>query len=259
MTPERLYRLRLYGHRGAPAHLPENTLPAFERALADGANSLEIDVHPTADGHFVVAHDPDGERMAGVSEHIRTSTLDQIKKWNVAVGTGRRDLDEHTVPTLSETLEAFPDIPLSIDLKPDEPDAVPPLLEVVARHGAEDRVTLASFSTRVVQRMRDLGYPGRTTLSKLEVGLLRFLPMAIARRFVSGNSAHIPVEHSGIRLDSRRFIARCRALGLRVDYWVVDDPEEARRLLDLGATGIMSDDPAAIAPVFNDLGMRNEK
>ena len=51
--------LRLYGHRGASALLPENTLPAFERALADGANALELDVHPTADGHFVVAHDPD--------------------------------------------------------------------------------------------------------------------------------------------------------------------------------------------------------
>jgi glycerophosphoryl diester phosphodiesterase len=129
----------------------------------------------------------------------------------------------------------------------------------VARHGAEDRVTLASFSARVVRRIRRLGYPGRTTLSKPEVAVLRFLPTALARIFVSGNSAHIPVEHSGIRLDGRRFIDRCRAIGLRIDYWVVDDPEEARRLLHLGATGIMSDDPARIAPVFGELGMRNEE
>ena len=99
---DREYRLRLYGHRGAPAHLPENTLPAFERALADGANSLEIDVHPTADGHFVVAHDPDGQRMAGVAEDIRSSTLDQVKKWNVAAGVGRDDLGHHSIPSRSE-------------------------------------------------------------------------------------------------------------------------------------------------------------
>jgi glycerophosphoryl diester phosphodiesterase len=244
------HKLRLYGHRGAPAHLPENTLPAFERALVDGANSLEIDVHPTADGHFVVAHDPDGQRMAGVAEQIRTSTLDQVKKWNVATGVGRDDLGHHAVPSLAETLEAFPDVPMSIDLKPDDPNAVPSLLEVVARHGAEDRVTLASFSTRVVHRIRRLGYPGRTTLSKSEVAVLRFLPGALAKRYVAGDAAHIPVVHGRIRLDGRRFIERCRALGLRVEYWVVDDPEEARRLLDLGATGIMSDDPALIAPVF---------
>lgn len=247
---ERQYDLRLYGHRGAPAHLPENTLPAFARALADGANALEIDIHPTADGHFAVAHDPDGQRMAGVAEHIKTSTLDQVKRWNVAAGIGRGDLGHHSIPSLEETLDAFPDVPMSIDLKPDDPDAVAPLLEVVARHGAEDRVTLASFSARVVHRIRRLGYPGRTTLSKAEVALLRFLPGALAKRYIAGNAAHIPVVHRGIRLDGRKFIARCRALGLRVEYWVVDDPAEARRLLDLGATGIMSDDPALIAPVF---------
>ena len=246
-----LHSLRLYGHRGASALLPENTLAAFERALADGANALELDVHRTADGHFVVAHDPDGERLAGVSEQIGTVGLDQVKRWDVAMTDGR-DLDRHRVPTLEEVLAAFPGIPMSIDLKPDDPDAVPPLLEIVARHDASERVTLASFSTRVVRRMRVLGYPGRTTLSKLEVALLRFLPAVVAKQWISGDAAHIPVAHSGIRLDGRRFIARARALGLRVDYWVVDDPVEARRLLDLGATGIMSDDPAAIAPVFRD-------
>lgn len=249
---DRNFRLRLYGHRGAPAHLPENTLEAFERALADGANSLEIDVHPTSDGHFMVAHDPDGRRMAGVADDIKSTTLHQVKKWNVAVGTGRDDLDPHTMPTLAETFEAFPDVPMSIDLKPDDPDAVVPLMEVVARYGAEEITTLASFSTRVVRKIRKLGYPGRTTLSRSEVAVLRFLPGAVARHYVAGNSAHIPVEHHGIRLDGARFIRRCRALGLRVDYWVVDDPQEARRLLDLGATGIMSDDPALIAPVFKD-------
>ncbi len=178
--------------------------------------------------------------MAGVAEQIRTSTLDQVKKWNVATGTGRADLGHHSMPSLAETLEAFPDVPMSIDLKPDEPEAVAPLIEVVARHGAEDRVTLASFSARVVNRIRRLGYPGRTTLSRSEVAVLRFLPVCLAKRYVMGDAAHIPVVHSGIRLDGRRFIARCRALGLRVDYWVVDDPDEARRLLDLGATGIMT-------------------
>ena len=244
--------LRLYGHRGAPAHLPENTLEAFERALADGADSLEIDVHPTSDGHFVVAHDPDGQRMAGVSEHIHRSTLHEVKKWNVATGTGRVDLGHHSVPTLAETFEAFPGVPMSIDLKPDDPGAVAALMHIVARYGAEETTTLASFSTRVVRRIRKLGYPGRTTLSKSEVAVLRYLPGPLAKLYVAGNAAHIPVEHHGIRLDGERFIQRCRGLGLRVDYWVVDDPDEARKLLDRGATGIMSDDPALIAPVFDD-------
>ncbi len=237
--------LRLYGHRGAPAHAPENTIAAFERALADGANALELDIHATCDGHFVVAHDPDGWRMAGNLERIAEVTLDRVRRWRLGP-------DGQRMPTLYEVLESFAGVPMSIDLKPDRPEAVPPLLEVLSRYGAEDDVTLASFNTRVVREIRRRGYRGRTTLSRAEVALLRFLPLAIARRRIAGQAAHVPVRHGAVRLDGGRFTARCRALGLRLEYWTIDEPHEARRLLETGATGIMTDDPAAIAPVFRE-------
>jgi glycerophosphoryl diester phosphodiesterase len=225
-------------------------MASFERALADGANALELDVHPTADGHFVVAHDADGLRTAGVSEAINEVLLERVKRWNL----GGAD-DRHEVPTLSEVLEAFPGVPMSIDHKPDVPRVVPSLLEVIARHGAEEQVTLASFSNRVVREIRRLGYPGRTTLSRPEVAFVKFLPAALARRLVGGDAAHIPVRRGPFRLDHPRFIARCLKLGLRVEYWTIEDPAEAQRLLAAGATGIMTDDPARIAPVFSEFGI----
>jgi glycerophosphoryl diester phosphodiesterase len=60
----------------------------------------------------------------------------------------------------------------------------------------------------------------------------------------------IPRRGMGVDLDGRHFIDRCRTLGLRVDYWVVNSPGDARELLDRGATGIITDDPARIAAVF---------
>jgi len=246
------FRLRLYGHRGASALLPENTLPAFEKALADGANALELDIHRTVDGHFVVAHDPHGERLAGVREEICTLGLDQVRCWDVST-TDCRDLECHTVPTLEEVLEAFPDVPMSIDHKPGDPTAVPDLLDLLARHNAEERVTLASFSQPVVRRIRSLGYKGRTALTRPEIALLRFLPAAMARRVIAGNAAQIPTHSGPIRLDGRRFLEKCRSLGIRADYWVVNDLEEARTLLEAGATGVMTDDPAVVAPAFRAL------
>jgi len=249
--PDSRHELRLYAHRGASAKLPENSLEAFEKALADGANALELDIHRTADGHFVVAHDPHGQRLAGVGETICTLCLDDVKKWDVST-TDPRNLGHHAVPTLAEVFEAFPDVPMSIDHKPDDPGSVPDLLELVARYGAEESVTLASFSRKVVRRIRNLGFRGRTALTRPEIIWLRFLPTALARRLVTGDAAQIPTHSGAIRLDGRSFLEKCRALGIRTDFWVVNDPGEARTLLARGATGIMTDDPALIAPVFRE-------
>jgi glycerophosphoryl diester phosphodiesterase len=243
--------LRLYAHRGASALLPENTIEAFAKALADGADALELDIHRTADGHFVVAHDPHGQRLAGVAEHIRTLALADVKNWDLSAADSRHR-GRHSVPTLDEVLATFPDVPMSIDHKPDTSEAVPDLLELLARHGAEDRVTLASFSVRVMARIRGLGYRGRTALTRPEVAWLRFLPAALARRYIAGDAAQVPTHSGPIRLDGKRFLEKCRSLAIRTDFWVVNDPSEARRLLDRGATGVMTDDPALIAPVFRD-------
>lgn len=237
------FGLRLYAHRGASARAPENTLSAFEIALSDGANALELDVHRTVDGHFVVAHDPDGARTAGCDERIAEVGLNEIRRWTAG---------GESIPTLPEFLSAFPDTPVSIDLKPNDPSAVEPLLEVLSDHNGEVRVTVASFHDRLLWQARRLGWQGRTALTRGEVAALRFAPLALARRLIRGHAAQIPVQSGPIRLDRRDFLQRCRTLGIRADYWVVNDPEDARKLLSTGATGLMSDDPALLAPVFRE-------
>jgi glycerophosphoryl diester phosphodiesterase len=239
----RRFKLRLYAHRGASERAPENTMPAFEVALADGANALELDIHRTADGHFVVAHDPDGARLAGTGARISELDLAEVRRWRI--GT-------EPVPTLGDVLQAFPTIPLSIDLKPDDPRAVAPLLELLSAHGGEDRVTLASFHDRLVWRARRLGWRGRTALTRTEVAALRLAPFALARRLIRGQAAQIPLRSGPLRLDRGGLISRCRKLGIRADYWVVNDPDRARALLAAGATGLMTDDPAGLAPVFRE-------
>jgi len=240
----RRHELRLYAHRGASAHLAENTIGAFRRALDDGADALELDVHRTADGVFVVAHDPDARRVAGLDRRIRDAPLDEVRRWPLAGSEG------DGIPTLEEVLETFPGVPMSIDLKPRDRSAVGSLVELVASHGGEDRVTLASFHAAVVRQMQRRGWTGRTALTRAEVAALRLLPLALARRLVRGDAAQVPRRAGPFRLDGRRFIAACRRLGLRVDYWVVNDPGEAAELLARGATGVMTDDPGLVAPAF---------
>jgi glycerophosphoryl diester phosphodiesterase len=244
--------LRLYGHRGSSARLPENTLEAFRQALDDGATALEMDLHRTADGFFVVAHDPDGARMARQTRRISESTLADVRRWNVGAGSEGHGEVFHAMPTLAEVLDDLPGVPMSVDLKPGDPTAVGDLVDLINRYDAAHRVTIGSFHDSLVYLTRQLGYTGPTALTRGEVAALRLTPPAVSRRLVRGRAAMIPRRGWGFRLDSRSFIGRCRSLGLRVDFWVVNEPETARRLLGDGATGIISDDPRAIVPVMRE-------
>lgn len=246
---------RLYAHRGASAERPENTLPAFERALELGVDALEMDVHLTRDGVFVVAHDDTAQRTTGARAAWRAVDLDDARRfdagWGFVAPDGSRPFAGKgiTVPIFEDVLRAFPGVHINVDIKGD--DAVRRMVDLVRKARAEDRVTIASFATGTAVAVRRHGYGGETALSQGEVVALLALP-AIAWRQLpfTGMAAQVPTHHGPLRLDRTTFIAKCHSLGLRVDYWTIDDPGEAARLLALGADGIMTNDPAKIRPVF---------
>jgi glycerophosphoryl diester phosphodiesterase len=246
----------LYAHRGASAELPENTIPAFLRAIEVGATAIETDVHSTADGHVVISHDPTGSRAARVPRAIRASTLAEVKGWDVGCGPHvfRRRAAPHerfTMPTLEEALEALPGVPFNVDIKQHDERTADAVVASVARCRAEERVLLTSFDARTVQRVRRLRYRGPTGLAQAEVVRLLALPLPVLRRVaLAGRAAQIPVRVGPLRLDRASLVAKAHRLGIEVHYWTINDPSEARRLFALGADAVMTDDPAAIAPVL---------
>ena len=253
----RRHPLRLYAHRGASAERPENTIAAFRRALEIGVDALESDVHMTRDGHVVMSHDPDGARCAGVPRQIRACTLDEVQSWDagrgfVAPDGGRPFAGQgHRIPTLEEVLVELPGVPLNLDVKQTAPSMIEPLVALLRRHRAEDRVTLASFQMRTLLRARWAGYRGATSMPQAEVVTMLLAPDWLFGALPwRGTAAQLPVAAGRRRFDDPAWIERCHRLGLRLDFWTVNDPAEAERLLALGADGIMTDDPAAIAPVF---------
>lgn len=246
---------RLYAHRGASAERPENTMPAFERALEVGVDAIETDVHLTRDGHLIVSHDDTATRMTGARLAWADITLADARRLDAGWGFVARDGSRPfagkgvTIPTFEEVLVAFPTAHVNVDLK--EPAGIAPMLDIVRTHRAEDRVTIASFQTSTAVALRRKGYAGETALSQGEVATLLGLPAVLWRQLpFTGMAVQVPTKHGPLHFDRPAFIAKCHAIGLRVDFWVIDEPSEARRLLDLGADGIMTNDPAAIRPVF---------
>jgi glycerophosphoryl diester phosphodiesterase len=245
---------RLYAHRGASAERPENTLPAFERAVEVGIDALEMDVHVTRDDQLIVAHDETAARTCGAQLAWADLDLAEVRRldagWGFVAPDGTRPFAGKAirVPTFEQVLDAFPAMRINVDLKGDR--AVALMLDLVRARRAEDRVTLASFQLATLVEIRRRGYGGETALSRAEVAALLALPAMLWRQLpFTGTAAQVPVHAGRIRFDRATFIAKCHSIGLRVDFWTVDDPDEAARLLALGADGIMTNHPHAVQSI----------
>lgn len=241
----------VYGHRGASTELPENTIEAFARALQVGAGAIETDVHVTRDGVPVLHHDATGAATAFDGRAIASLTAGEVAEWDVSLAFRASRVASlpsavaYRVPRLDAALEALPEAFFNIDIKPTEPAATDAVLAVVRRAGAQSRVRLASFSTAVLRRVRSLGYRGPTSLTVSEVLRALTLPPIVAR--IEGSAAQIPTRYHGVPLATQRVIDRLHGVGARVDFWVVNDPDHAKRLVAMGADGIVTDDPRTIA------------
>ena len=240
-----------FAHRGGAAHAWENTMAAFQRAVDLGYRYVETDVHATSDGVLLVFHDRRLHRLTGRPGRIRDVAHEQVVR--LAVG-GREP-----VPTLEDVLMTWPELRVNVDVK-DAP-AIGPLLDVLRRTGAVDRVCVASFSDARVRAVRDAAGPRlATSMGPREVAALRLAALAPTGRLdhlVPRNVAcvQVPLAVRGVRLVDDRFLAAAHRLGISVHVWVVDDTTVMNRLLDADVDGIMTDDLEALRGVFAARGL----
>jgi glycerophosphoryl diester phosphodiesterase len=236
---------RVLAHRGlvtaeaAADGVAENSFTAVALAHAAGAVYVESDCHLTADGVVVLFHDPDLSRVTGDPRTVADVTAAELE---------RLMADRGGLITLADALDAFPSVRFNLDVK--AKDAAVPAGRIVAPHG--DRVLLTSFSD---ERRRDAlaaaetaGRGIRPATSAGSATIARVLAAvalrsgALARRALAGVDAlQIPERQGRIRVLSPRLIDTAHRLGVEVHVWTVNDPDDMRRLLDLGVDGLVSD------------------
>ncbi|HEX4980153.1 MAG TPA: glycerophosphodiester phosphodiesterase [Ilumatobacteraceae bacterium] len=230
-----------FAHRGGASEAPENTLPAFERAVQLGYTYLETDVHVTADGVLVAFHDTDLSRTCG-----RPGIITELPWSDVsAARVGGRE----PIPLMEDLLEAFPDARFNIDCKSNA--AVDALVAAIKRSNCGPRVCISAFDDRRLRRLRGALGPGVcTSLGPAQIAALRFL----GRTAGGGAAAQVPVKQGRVTLVDERFVSGAHRRGLQVHVWTIDDADEMRRLLDLGVDGIMTDRPAVLRDVLVERG-----
>jgi glycerophosphoryl diester phosphodiesterase len=237
------------GHRGARLDAPENTLPAFRLALAQGADALELDVRVTADGVPVVLHDATLDRTTDLRGPVARLPWDAVRS---ADGGARYSPDggrtfpwagrDASVPSLAQVLETFPHTPLLVELK--EPPAGPAIRAVVRDHDAAGRVAVAAFDAATLRDLQGteitVGASRRDTIRLFLAGSLGLLPGGHPRFYA------VPDRYHGVAVPTPRVLAAARRLGHPVHVWTVNDPERARMLWQRGVCGIITDRPATM-------------
>lgn len=241
-------------HRGASSEAPENTLPAFELAARQGADAFELDVRLTADGAPVVCHDATLDRTTDGCGPVAALSWSALRSVRV------NGVDP--VCRLEDVLEELPGVRLNVDVKSDH--AVGPVLEVLRRTDAWDRVCLASFSERRLARLRAEGgaglltsYGPRSALGLRVRSLAPWPPRAVrvvSRRTGPGPLAQLPRRHGRVPVVDSALVRYARRAGIEVHVWTVDTAAEMAELLDLGVDGLVTDRPDVLREVLRGRG-----
>ena len=222
----------IIAHRGASGEFPENTLLAFEQALLQGADAVELDVRVTADGIPVVIHDGTVDRTTNGQGNVRDFSARALAGFDA--GSGER------IPTVEQVLESFPQVPLIIELK--EAAAVHPLLEALRKHNAAQRVLIGSFlHTALTAIPREQFHRAASRIEVLVYWLASRVRAALRRRPYEGFT--VPVSYRGTTVVDRMFVTAAAKRGMPVHVWTVDSPALAHRLREFGVAGIITNYP----------------
>jgi glycerophosphoryl diester phosphodiesterase len=229
----------VFAHRGGSKLGPENTIVAFDRGLAIGADGLELDVHLSRDGVVVVHHDRVLGRTNRGSGPVRGRTAAELAAFDV--------------PTLREVLDRYPATRLIIELKESGADLARAVLDEVRRAGAANRVCLGSFSLRALRAARAIDPAIASSAALLEARLALYCSWVNVSTVPRPYSVfQVPEVSGGTRVVSPRFVRLAHKAGIAVQVWTVDDPGDMRRLLEWGVDGIISDRPDVAVEVVRD-------
>jgi len=228
----------IQAHRGASAYCPENTLEAFSKAIEQGADGIELDVHLTKEGEVVVAHDERLERVSNGTGYINDHTLEELKSLDFAKllpGPVCR------IPTLSEVFSLVKPSSLSvnIELKTTErlyPGLCGKLAALVEEFGMGERILYSSFNHYSLQEIRQID-------PKVKIGLLYQLGMVdpwVYANYVGADAIH---PHYYVVAALPETVERCHENGVKVNVWTVDDGEAIKMMLKSGVDGIITNKP----------------
>lgn len=244
-------RQLVIAHQGGEGLRPSNTMAAFTHAVELGVDMLEMDVHSSLDGILVTIHDDTVDRTTNGRGAVNALTIEQLK--NLDAGYSFTEDDRTfpyrdqgiTIATVTELFQAFPTMPMNIEIKQEEPSIAASLCLLIKQYNMEQNVLIASFHQQAIDEFRE-ACPSVAT-SAVEGEVRQFFYFFLARLGIIHKPAYtavqVPEYGGGFHILTRRFVRASHGRNLHVHAWTINDVETMRRLYDLGVDGIITDYP----------------
>lgn len=231
----------VFGHRGAKAYAPMNTIPAFELAYQQGAVGIELDVHRSKDGYPVIVHNFTVDETTNGAGDVTDMTLAQLKD----LDAGSWFSDEFTgvkIPTLDEVFEAVGNqLLVNVEIKSESPetDGVEQVVaDCIVRHNMTERVIVSSFNPPTLKRFRKI-------VPEIWIGFLYSPDMPVDTQSMMQDFPHEARHPYHIMIDDA-YMQWARDNHYYVNTWTVNDPQRARELKALGVNCLITDVPDTI-------------
>jgi glycerophosphoryl diester phosphodiesterase len=253
---------------------PENTLVAFQNALDFGADVIETDVQLTKDGALVNFHDEKVDRVTNGVGKLADFTLAELKQFDAGYkfthdngttfpfrGKGIK------IPTPVEVFTALPHAYFNIEIKDNDPRAAEQLYKAIVDMGMQHNVVVGGRWCESLRHFRKLSIKDKIHTSACEGEVVPFMVHSVLGTSsiwyslfypMVAKSLQIPTSSGPFALDSTSMFASLKWIGKHVHFWVINDPNEIRRLIQLGANGIITDRPDIAVKVFEELGIKEK-
>ena len=219
----------IIGHRGAPALAPENTLPSFARAIEEGVDGIEFDVHKV-DQHLVVIHDELVNRTSNGTGALQEFSFESLRQLDFGGGA--------TIPTLEEVIEiASTNVLINVELKGlDTGKTAAQILSNYPTH----RFMVSSFNWRELEEFRaKFGTSSETEIALLSV---RLTP----RLMESANQMGVSILNVSSKFLQKQRVLDAIERGFSVYVYTVNSSNRARQLRNMGISGVFTDNPAKL-------------
>jgi glycerophosphoryl diester phosphodiesterase len=235
-------------HAGSELY-PTDTLYALKEYAAMGVDVLEMDLHMTADGEIILIHDDTVDRTTNGTGDVRQMTLTELQ----ALDAGwywTSDEENYpfrglgiTIPTLREVFETFPDYPMIMEIKQEEPSMAVPLCDLIREYGMADTVLVPSFNDAAIQAFRAACPEVATAAAHDEVFDFVVRGFLLMGGTISPEyqALQVPEKEGNIPVVTPLFLWFAHQRNVEVHIWTINEPAEMQRFIDMGVDGIMTD------------------